>query len=401
MEGKEQFDDLLISYLLNELDEIDEALVEEWVSASENNRLQLLKLKQILSLVRLGDIADKINEDQEWKLFERGRQCKEQVPAASDEAEGYGNGVIKVVQLKRKTSIYKAIAMAAVAACIVLVFVLGWSLLGNEKPVAHAVSINNNESHVVIAPVLRQLTNNTNILKEFLLNDGTKVLLSGNSKLSYYEPFQENKRDVHLSGKGEFIVAKNESSPFTVFSGDISTTALGTRFIVTAFEDSHDVTVKLYEGKVVVKRLGGKGQTNKKDQSNNRDYYLVPGDQLVYSKPSGAVRVSVFITKMPVKADSIFSSVPMPMPVTEDPAIPKYGSASWFMFNNQPLSDVFDQLANMYNARITYSKDDVSRMYFIGTFNKSDSLEKVLKQIIKINNLKLTKQHNEYLITKE
>ena len=64
------------------------------------------------------------------------------------------------------------------------------------------------------------------------------------------------------------------------------------------------------------------------------------------------------------------------------------------MFNNQELGEIFDALADMYDVKIEYKKKDVKDMYFIGTYDKSDSLEKILKQIVLLNNLKLTK-HNE------
>jgi ferric-dicitrate binding protein FerR (iron transport regulator) len=70
------------------------------------------------------------------------------------------------------------------------------------------------------------------------------------------------------------------------------------------------------------------------------------------------------------------------------------------MFNNQSLASVFRQLEEMYNVDIVYAKKDVAKMYFIGKFNKDDSVETILQNIATLNNLKLTKESNTYIIRK-
>lgn len=70
------------------------------------------------------------------------------------------------------------------------------------------------------------------------------------------------------------------------------------------------------------------------------------------------------------------------------------------MFNNQSLEQVFDQLALLYNVDIVYSKKDVFNIYFIGKFNKSDSLEAVISQISAVNNLTVTRQNNKFIIAR-
>lgn len=76
----------------------------------------------------------------------------------------------------------------------------------------------------------------------------------------------------------------------------------------------------------------------------------------------------------------------------DNPSVPKLGRGSWYMFNNQPLEQVFNQLEGMFNVDIAYTRKDISKIYFIGTFNTSDSLDDILKQISVLNNLKVTKR---------
>jgi len=70
------------------------------------------------------------------------------------------------------------------------------------------------------------------------------------------------------------------------------------------------------------------------------------------------------------------------------------------MFNNQSLAEVFDQLENLYNTRITYSRADLKGLSFIGKIDKTDSLEHILKSITLLNDLKLEKQNGGYVIKK-
>jgi hypothetical protein len=68
------------------------------------------------------------------------------------------------------------------------------------------------------------------------------------------------------------------------------------------------------------------------------------------------------------------------------------------MFNNQSLGSTFDALAEMYGVTITYSKTDLNKLYFIGSFEKSDSLDFILKQIASINNLEIIKERSGYSV---
>ena len=87
------------------------------------------------------------------------------------------------------------------------------------------------------------------------LSDGTKVLLSANSRLEYDKEFTSNKREVTLVGEARFSVAKDAHRPFIVRTEQIQTQVLGTVFDVKAYPQTiPDVT--LYEGSVEVSLNG-------------------------------------------------------------------------------------------------------------------------------------------------
>lgn len=202
----------------------------------------------------------------------------------------------------------------------------------------------------------------------------------------------KGKREIYLIGNAGFKVAKDRSSPFTVFTGDISTTALGTEFTVTAFKNSESITVRLFEGKVVIK------STKTAKIRLKKNLYLNPEQQLVYNNKNAKAIITSFkrsggdIVKT---QNNINENL-----VVDNPNIPLHDAGSWFMFNNQSLSQVFDQLKGLYNVEIYYNKIDLKKRYFIGKFEKTESLQQVLQMITSLNGLVSEKRNNAYYIRK-
>tara|TARA_B100001245_G_C22849757_1_gene408501 strand:+ start:222 stop:1220 length:999 start_codon:yes stop_codon:yes gene_type:complete len=97
------------------------------------------------------------------------------------------------------------------------------------------------------------------------LPDGTIVTLNSESRITYFENFEEG-RNVTLEGEAFFDVTEDPSRPFTVYSGSLATTALGTSFNIRSYNTSQ-AEVALVTGKVKVRR----------DNSDDL-VYLVPGE---------------------------------------------------------------------------------------------------------------------------
>lgn len=218
----------------------------------------------------------------------------------------------------------------------------------------------------------RVIDNNSMLSKEITLPDGSKVKLNAHAVIEYDEPFQNKKREVSLKGEALFVVAKDKLRPFTVYSNQLATTALGTRFRVISNAGNELIVVRLYEGKVVVKS----SPISKKPMI--RDFYLLPGDELIYNKTTATAKLKARTSVQNNKQENLL------------------------VFDREPLANVFDQLANKYNVHIQYSPDDFGNMYYIGNFDKADSIERILGNIAKLNGLKLSKSSdNEYLIQKD
>jgi transmembrane sensor len=393
MEPESQYDELIARYLLNEASPEEEQFVSEWMAAEEKNRLYVDRLQKALQFVSLSSKNAEINVDKEWEQLRRiiSKEQSQGLPINQYEATG-DYDIEEEKQQSGRARIYKLLIGAAIAASVIFVIGLdsGWfsSSVLPDNPTAQRKTPAKDEAKIdPLMAVVQHEVNTSGKTKQLILPDGSKIALFNNSELTYKEPADGKRRDVYLVGKADFAVAKNKAKPFTVFSENISTTAIGTVFTVNADKNDKFIRVKLTEGKVVVRSL--KGYNDKWTGAR----YLVPGQELVYDKQRKTVLVNSFVMEKQ-------TSGKVAVRAKENPSIPHYDKRSWFMFNNQALSEIFDALGEMYHVKIVYAKKDVKDMYFIGTYDRSDSLNKILNQIALLNHLKVTRSKDTFKIEK-
>lgn len=172
------------------------------------------------------------------------------------------------------------------------------------------------------------------------LGDGTQVLLSANSRLSYDKDFTDKKREVTLVGEARFSVAKDANRPFIVRTEQIQTQVLGTVFDVKAYpQTSADVT--LYEGKVEVSLNG------------NLPRLMKPGEQATINK-EGKLQLAQ------ASADQ----------------------GKWtegeFAFDDKELKSVMQEIGSWYNISVVFHSRPLldERIYF--RMNRKASADEVL-----------------------
>lgn len=144
-------------------------------------------------------------------------------------------------RIKPRGRVHPLLRRAAVAAAVIAVVVaLRWQR-HTDTPVP-----------VAEAPIHWNTFVNTHPNKvKITLPDGSRVWLHERSSLQYAGNFTSC-RQVQLSGEAFFDVAANVH-PFTLVSGHLQTTVLGTRFNVEAYPQEHMARVSLLSGKVVVR----------------------------------------------------------------------------------------------------------------------------------------------------
>jgi ferric-dicitrate binding protein FerR (iron transport regulator) len=267
-------------------------------------------------------------------------------------------------------------------AAVILVAVAGIWIFAERR--LNDMKQNDNGALITVAENgLHKDVNNSVAIKKINLADGSVVELFPNSSIEYAADFgADNKRLIYLNGKASFKVAKDKTRPFTVFSGDIGTTALGTYFTVEAYAGSNEIRVALYEGKVVVKSNANAVKKMLKDA------YLLPGDELIYNKKTGLA-----VLNKATAADKLVKASPLANNGTD------IHRPDWYQFEGQTLPEVLDQLSAYYQVTIYYYPAQLSNRYFTGKIEKTDSLDNVLNDISLLNHLIIRKEKDSsYLI---
>jgi hypothetical protein len=387
MNGDNRYEKILTKYLIDELSTEDKAFVEEWIQSNEQNRAYFEELKNVWNLTALKNTIGKVKINDEWNQFKDNILIKNSETTDPEQEEEKTNCEEITKRYGRSIS-YRIMVRIAVAASILLLIGLGWKFrfFINDKGNTTVASILKKKKDSVTF-TMRHEINTSGHDKRIHLADGSLIVLTNNSEITFREPFVGS-RDIALTGKAYFKVAKDKTKPFTVASGDILTTAVGTEFSVTAIKNAHQIIVRLYEGKVVVKAS---------DPDNARmknDIYLLPGQQLIYGDQT-TVRVEFFKVKIQAPEESLNNELP-----ADNPAIPENVDRPYFMFNDQSLSKVLDNLAAIYNVKIIYDKNDVQRIYWTGKYDRSESLETILKRIGKVNDLLVIRENNDTYIVK-
>ncbi|WP_291909541.1 FecR family protein [Chitinophaga sp. CB10] len=198
-----------------------------------------------------------------------------------------------------------------------------------------------------------------NGLKETItLEDGSTIAMNGGTKVRYPERFGSNARQVFLEeGEAMFEAAHDPARSFTVYSGDLSTVALGTSFNIRAYASENDITVALISGKVKVEKTG----------SASKGAILMPSEQLRYN------RVSLHMIKTTFSnPDNIIG-----------------WRKGYLIFDGANFNDIANALQNRFGVTVINNSNKTEWNYK-GSFTKNESLSEVLDVICTIKSIKYT-----------
>ena len=374
MESNSQINELIARFLINDLNVEEHALVVAWINATEENQRYFINVKNTWQLTAV-KLAEQVDENEEWKLFRETIAARDANVVSMNEhdapAYSRSNGII-----------FRRLLRVAVAAALLLTIGLGWLYI--QKVGERQTVVKDTEKKTeTLANVLQHEVNTTGKEKKITLADGSMIVLFNNSEITFEKSFI--RRYIKLTGKAFFKVAKDASRPFTVESDAITTTALGTEFTVNAFATKKQLTVRLYNGKVVIKPVAVRSSLLKDA------VYLLPGQEFVYGPVTTLVRSFNEGSVNPVVKSADATA-------NDNPTIPVNTNGSWRMYNNQALSQVLEHLATSYGVTIVYDAKEVKQKYFVGQFRTTDSIEMILKLITKANKLKYIREENTYII---
>jgi ferric-dicitrate binding protein FerR (iron transport regulator) len=173
------------------------------------------------------------------------------------------------------------------------------------------------------------------------------------SSLKYNTGLSSNQQ-LQLTGEAYFEVVKDEHRTFIVSTPLLDIKVLGTKFNLKAFEGEDKVQATLYEGLIAA---------NTHDQSFKQDFFLNPGEQLIYEKDK-----TLMITTL-----------------TGNDAIDWKNGI--FRFDKQTLQDIVRSLERSFDVEFTITDAKLAQEKFTCEFKNEESLTDILNILKKTKKL--------------
>ena len=233
--------EIIAKYLNNQCSEGEQILVEAWYKSFENNP----------------DGISNMSDSDFQELSARVRQNIDRK--------------IKPIQIHTPQRwVWYASGVAAI-----LLIVIGLSFYFNPKSGNNLSRI---KSDIPLSDWAKYENSSAKILK-VSLPDGSMVWLQPKTHLAYNQSDRVY-RQVNLRGEAFFDVKRDESRPFLIYAGKMTTKVLGTSFNVKAYPETEKFEVSVVTGKVSV--------TNESE----KEVFVTPKQQVILENKSDALVIN-------------------------------------------------------------------------------------------------------------
>lgn len=330
MNNEQTIDDLLAKYLADETNTHESDTISEWIMESEHNQKVFDRSKIVWDGARN---QQKVDVDAAWTKLNITKK---------KEVENIDNQ-----RVKSKVKLNWVSNFLKIAAVLVILFGL-WFVAAKQFTTPQN-------------DVLTFKSGNQSIEK--ILPDGTKILLSKNSEITYPKTFEGDTREITLSGEGFFEVQHDALHPFIIHTQGTDVKVLGTSFNVRAYNAQVEVLVKT-----------GRVQFCK----NKNQVILTKGQK-------GEILANV---------DTIIKSE-----IAEVGTNVEEKNNS-FVFNKMTLGEVAASLSKQFGKNIKFSQDKIKNCKLTATF-ENEKLENIIAIIADTFNLKVDIQADTILLSGE
>lgn len=323
-------DDILIAYILNELDDQQRLRVENWVAESEENRRHFEAVKSSWEESAKAFQKVSVNTDAAWVSVEQ--RIADQSNTRSEP---------KVIRMRS--------TLLRVAAVLLISF--GSYTLYKQ---------------ITAGPGDVQLTSASAQVQK-TLSDGSDVTLNSESELSYPNEFEDDFRRVSFEGEAYFEIEPDKERPFVISTSLGHIKVLGTTFNVKA-RDGKMTRVQVIEGLVeLAAEDPSTGDTSAVLLEAGALGFIDPNTRKVYKEQKG------------------------------DPAALFWLNKS-LVFNETPLSDVFNLLEDLYDVSLETNDPDLLNCSLNARF-EDDDLSTIMEVITSTFDLTWAESEEHILIS--
>lgn len=215
---------------------------------------------------------------------------------------------------------------------------------------------NESHEHIISLASKNQVTEKT-------LPEGSKITLNKNSSITYSEPFDNNQRNVALTGEAYFEVQSNPERPFVISTQKTFIKVIGTSFNVSSASSSDSIIVTVDSGKVLF-------------SANEQQVELTPGINGIFIKSQGMLR-----------------STRLPKTSTFD-----FWRTKTLTFRGFSLSEAIEAIEKSYKTSIKLSDTNLKGCKISVVF-QDETLENILDIIGTTLNLEVTEENGQYTLT--
>ena len=328
MNNEQTIDDLLAKYLADETDTHESDMISEWIIASEDNKKTFNHSKMVWDGAKN---YRKVDVNAAWAKLNITKKKEVEFIDIQE--------VKPILKLNWLNNFLK------IAAVLVVLFGL-WFVAARQfaTPQNDVLTFKSGSKSI-----------------EKILPDGTKILLSKNSQITYPKTFEGNTREINLMGEGFFDVHHDAAHPFIIHTQGTVVKVLGTSFNIRAYNAQVQVHVKI-----------GKVQFSK----NNAKVVLTKGQ-----KGETLANVDAIIKSEVIEVETVIKE-----------------KLSSFVFNKMSLSKVAESLSKRFNKDIKFSRDKIKNCELTATF-ENEKLENIIAVIAETFNLKVDNQVNMIILS--
>lgn len=204
------------------------------------------------------------------------------------------------------------------------------------------------------------------------LADGSKIWLNADSKLSYPEVFNNDTREVYLSGEAFFDIAANPKKPFIVHLSSGSIHVLGTSFNIRAYENEA-VQTSVKTGKVAFIPVVAAGQ-------QPDTIYITPDEKVTYRHALADDKEEAIVKETTSAEDD------------------KAWTEGRLVFRDKTLEEIASELERTFGKKVSFGSDAPRYYRLTGAF-QDNSLQDIMYYLARSKAFHYTITDSTLLIT--
>ena len=356
--------ELIKRHFAGEITREEEIELFEWIQQNPNHQVFFDVRSMEIENRKRKEVFAEIDEEKALRFFERKIGFRHQVSVSR--WVGYVAAVaacaivLSVLCLTSRDGLLgeqESVAMIAGKKQATLILSGGQSVVLDKQDTLNEILVNNGVKALDEKGALIYQDHSDKVVKrqynelvtprggEFrvTLSDGTVVYLNADTRLKYPVTFVPDKREVHLSGEAYFEVAKDSLRPFYVITDNVKVKVYGTAFNVNTHRKGF-VRTTLVNGKVGVTIV-----------STGQEMMLKPNQMLEYDSGTGSVELK---------------------------DVDVYTYTAWksgeFVFVNDRLEEIMEQLSIWYDADIFYANEELKDLRFTGDATRFTQVRDIL-----------------------